>query len=75
MSNPTNAETLRRGQQIREARGRTGLTREQLAVSVGVSVSTIVRLENSYQLPNAESLARITAAVGISLDALLGGVQ
>lgn len=71
MSNLTNTDDgLRRGQQIRQARGRSGLTREQLAARAEVSVSTIVRLENLDQLPNAESLARITAALGISLDAL-----
>lgn len=35
------------------------------------SVSTIVRLENKGQLPNVETLARITHELGISLDDLM----
>lgn len=66
----TASDGLRRGQIIREARSAADLTREHLASRAEVSVSTIVRLENADQLPNAESLARIAAVVGVSLDSL-----
>lgn len=65
------AETIDRGSLVRRARESSGYTRERLAAEVGVSVSTLARLENSNQIPNAEALARITKAVGISLDDVL----
>jgi transcriptional regulator with XRE-family HTH domain len=60
-----------RGTRIRAAREQIGASRERLAADVGVSVSTLVRLENHDQLPNPEALARIVHAVGLSLDELL----
>lgn len=62
-----------RGMRIREARQAAGMSRERLAAAAAVSVSTIVRLENYDQLPNAESLARIAKSIGVSLDDLLVG--
>lgn len=60
-----------RGTRIRAAREALGQSRERLAVSAGVSVSTLVRLENHDQLPNPEALARIARLIGLSLDDLM----
>lgn len=59
------------GQQIRSAREARGLSREALARDVDISTATVTRLEREDHLPNVRSLARITVALGLSLDELL----
>lgn len=60
------------GQIVRESRESAGLTRFQLAQKVGVSISTIDRLENRDALPKPTALGRIACELGLSVDALLG---
>lgn len=59
------------GAVVREAREKLPLSREKLASQVGVSTSTIARLENRDRLPNVAALVRIAATVGVSVAELL----
>lgn len=59
------------GRVIREARGNSGLSREKLAAEVGVSTSTIIRLERDDQLPNVAALVRIAARLDVPVIDLL----
>lgn len=71
MQAPTDASTASPGELVRAARVKAGLSREKLAVLADVSMSTVVRLERSDQLPNAHALVRIAAGVGIAAADLL----
>jgi transcriptional regulator with XRE-family HTH domain len=59
------------GLRVREGRERLQLTRERLAAAADVSVSTVARLELEGRIPNAYPMARLAAAVGLSVDDLL----
>lgn len=58
---------------IREHRKRCGLTAKQLAEAVGVAESTMSLYENGKREPDFDTLLRIAATLGASVDALLGG--
>jgi transcriptional regulator with XRE-family HTH domain len=60
---------------VRRAREDRGLTRFQLAAQVGISISTIDRLENEGKLPNAQTLFRIADALGVTVDSLRALVE
>ena len=59
------------GTKVRNVREAAGRSREQLAFRVGVSVSTVTRLENQNSIPNAPALKRIADDLGVTVDALL----
>jgi DNA-binding XRE family transcriptional regulator len=56
--------------QVRAARERTGLTREQLAVKAGVSSTTLYLAERAG-LMSATTAAKLALILGTSADALL----
>lgn len=56
---------------VRSRRTDRGISREKLAREVGVSTSTIVRLERDNKLPNAHALVRVAARLDLSVEALL----
>lgn len=58
--------------ELRSARRARGLTQAELAERVGVAVEVCGRLERGRALPRAETLARLSAALGVSADVLLG---
>ena len=58
--------------ELRSARRARGLTQAELAERVGVAVEVCGRLERARALPRAETLARLSAALGVSADVLLG---
>lgn len=69
------AEKLHRGNSkvgtlVREAREGKCLSRQALAIEVGVSISTIDRAELNGALPRFEVTARICRRLGLSLDDL-----
>jgi transcriptional regulator with XRE-family HTH domain len=53
---------------IRDARASAGLTQQALAQRVGTSQSAIARYESAKSLPNIDTLHRILAACGQSLE-------
>lgn len=57
-------------QRLRELRRERGLTQEAVAQSAGVDRVTISRLENGRLQPTFETLARVVAAMGASLQDL-----
>jgi len=57
---------------IKEARNRAGLTQAELARRVGVKQPAIARLEAGGANPRVETLNRVIAATGHSLDVTLG---
>ena len=62
----TFAENLR---QYREA---VGLTSKDLAAKIGIKYSTYSNYENQGREPNYDTLRKIAAALGVSIDSLLG---
>ena len=56
------ADTL--GRLIRHLRKEAGWSRRQLAESIGVSASTIARIENGQVIPSAERVVEIVAILG-----------
>lgn len=50
-------------EQIRAARALIGWTREDLAKESGVTVRTLVRIENSQSVPRLATLQALTAAL------------
>lgn len=59
------------GSKISEQRKKIGMTQEELAEIIGVSVQAISKWENGWNLPDIENLNRISEALKISLSSLL----
>ena len=60
------------GARVRTAREKTGLSREHIAFWVGISTSTITRLENESRVPTGDTMRRIADCIGVTVDELLG---
>lgn len=60
------------GAAAREARKALELTQEDAAERIGVSAEFYARIERGNALPSVPTFARISAALGVSADALLG---
>lgn len=60
------------GMAARQARTALGLTQEDAAERLEVSVEFYARIERGNSLPSVPTLARIAAVLGVSADALLG---
>ena len=60
------------GKNIVEARERLGWTREELAARIGVKYHTLSKYETSEREPDFETLLKISDALRVSVDALLG---
>jgi transcriptional regulator with XRE-family HTH domain len=53
------------GQMLRQLRRQNGLSQEKLAGRVGISLTTMARLERQHRSPcRTRTLARFTAALG-----------
>lgn len=59
------------GTKVRSEREALGRSREQLAFRIGVSTSTVTRLENQDRVPSVATLKRIADELGMTIDALL----
>lgn len=59
------------GTRLRQARGRAGLTLEELGTQTQISTSTLSRIESGVRQPNLETLVPICRALGIHIDPLL----
>lgn len=60
------------GAAAREARRSLELTQEDAAERVGVSAEFYARIERGNALPSVPTFARISSALGVSADTLLG---
>ncbi len=60
------------GERLRSARDRAGLTLEQLADATGLSKAHLSRLESSDRQPSIAALLDVSAALGVSVNVLLG---
>jgi len=61
------------GATVRTIRETHGYSREYVAFTVGVSTSTIIRLEMESRVPNAYTLKRIADLLDTTVDDLLTG--
>ncbi len=59
------------GERIAKARGRRGLSQEQLAAQVGVSRASITQAESGHQKLPLQSLYLIAAVLGVAIADLL----
>jgi transcriptional regulator with XRE-family HTH domain len=60
------------GAAARRARKTLELTQEDAAERIGVSVEFYARIERGHSLPSMSTFVRITRALGVSADALIG---
>ena len=60
------------GRAAREARNELKLTQEDAAERTGVSAEFYARIERGNALPSVPTLARISSALGVSADLMLG---
>jgi HAD superfamily hydrolase (TIGR01509 family) len=64
------------GQQLQNARKAAGLTQQQLCHQANLSFSTLTKIERgAIKAPSIFTIQAIAAAVGLSLDELLGGLE
>lgn len=59
------------GCRLRDTRRQTGLSREQLAVRAGVSVSAVTRYEQGRVTPNVNAVAALAEVLSVELGELL----
>ncbi len=59
------------GRQLRALRKERDLTREQLAVRAGISVSAEIRYEQGRAAPGVNAAAALADALGVKVDDLL----
>ena len=59
------------GERIAALRKRQGFSQEALAERLGVSRQAVSRWETGTARPDAENLARLSQALGVTADALL----
>lgn len=57
---------------LRTARERAGITRQELADSIGISVSALGQYEQGRREPDLQKLVAIATALHVSVDDLLG---
>lgn len=63
------------GKAIQQARQYAGLTQQELCDRAEMSYSTLAKIERgAIKTPSVFTVARIASVLGVSLDALLGGV-
>ncbi|HMJ48800.1 MAG TPA: helix-turn-helix transcriptional regulator [Ferruginibacter sp.] len=63
------------GKRIREARQNVGISQEKLSDITGLNPRTIQRIETGETDPRGDSITRIAAALGISVEQLAPGVN
>lgn len=60
------------GHRLREHREAAGLTQTELATAIGKHKDQVSQWERGIRTPSAESLVRLSGALGVSVDHLLG---
>lgn len=61
------------GRNIREARQKCKLTQDQLAQRCGIAATTLSAYEHSKKIPNLTTVAKISSALGVSIERLYYG--
>lgn len=62
------------GKEIKEAREKAGMSREELALRLGVSYWTIAKYETGERTPDAPMLKKISKVLKVSIDHLVGNI-
>lgn len=57
---------------IHELRNKAGLSQDELAEKLFVTRQAVSRWENGETLPNTDTLRRLSALFGVSINTLLG---
>ena len=57
---------------LRDARRNAAISQKDLAAKIGVSRSTVAMWENEMSQPDHDSLRKISSALNVSIDYLLG---
>lgn len=65
-------DNLKTGEIISKRRREMGLTQNQLAKSLNISFQSVSKWENGASYPDIEMLPKLAAALGTTVDALLG---
>jgi len=73
MPKSTNSDSF--GQRLRQARRDKGITQAQLSELTGISRRAIVHYENYGKRPPVDKLKKLTDAMGISADLLIGASE
>lgn len=63
------------GTELQTARGRAGLTQEQLAVKAGVSREYVSQLENGRKSPTVHVFLRLCRAMGVPASELIARIE
>jgi len=75
MKNPFEIDYVEMGTRIRQKRRDMGLTQERLAERISVSSSFIGHIERAEKVPSLDTMAKLSIALGTTLDYLVCGVQ
>lgn len=67
--------TERFAKNLRHARGRAGLSQEQLAHRSGLHPTEVSRLERARREPRLGTIVRLAHGLGIGADELLKGIR
>jgi len=60
-------------QRLRQAREMRNMTQQQLSSAIGINAnSSIAKFETGERLPSAENIARLSIALNVDADYLLG---
>ena len=63
---------MTKGERIKAARKKAGMTQAQLAEKLGISFQSVAQWENDLRNPKQETLQKIADALGVSIFDLLG---
>ena len=63
------------GKRIHDIRQKMHMTQKDLADAIGVSGSFIGHIERAEKVPSLETVARLSRALGVSLDRLVFGIN
>lgn len=63
------------GSRIKEIRREKGLTQKQLAEKANIATITVQQYEREVRKPKLEQIFNIARALGVQMDALLGGFE
>ena len=63
------------GRRIRECRQALSITQSQLARRIGVTGSFVGHIERAEKVPSLETVARLSAELGVTMDWLVFGIK